>query len=210
MNVAAFRAYLRDNSTGPEDEELLAAKMVGRWRSGAPLVLAPEHDDTELGTDQNRNNDFSYSEDMQGLKCPFSAHIRRVNPRDALKGDLVAVNEHQFLRRGMNYGEPLPEGIVEDDGAERGGVFLLIGAKLQQQFEFVQSQWIASGNFISHGTEQDPMVGNPDAGSVFTIPKRPVRRRLHGLPQFVVVRAGEYLFLPGLRGLNWLADPANS
>ena len=54
------------------------------------------------------------------------------------------------------------------------------------------------------------MVGNPDAGSVFTIPKRPVRRRLHGLPQFVVVRAGEYLFLPGLRGLNWLADPANS
>ena len=209
-NVAAFRTYLRENASGPDDEELLAAKMVGRWRSGAPLVLAPESDDPTLGADQSRNNDFSYGDDQQGLKCPFSAHIRRVNPRDALKGELVAVNLHHFLRRGMNYGTHLPEGIYEDDGAERGGVFLLVGAKLQQQFEFIQSQWISDGNFISHGTEQDPIVGNPGSDSVFTIPQRPVRRRLHGLPQFVVVRAGEYLFLPGLRGLRWLADPGTS
>lgn len=209
-NVAAFRTYLRENSAGPDEEELLAAKMVGRWRSGAPLVLAPDHDDPELGADQNRNNDFNYSDDTKGLKCPFSAHIRRVNPRDALKGEFVAVNLHHFLRRGMNYGAPLPEGVLHDDGAERGGVFLLIGTKLHQQFEFIQSQWISDGNFISEGTEQDPMVGNPGGDGVFTIPKRPVRRRLHGLPQFVVLRAGEYLFLPGLRGLRWLSDPANS
>jgi deferrochelatase/peroxidase EfeB len=100
----------------PEEEELIAAKMVGRWRSGVPLVLAPEHDDPELGTDPNRNNNFSYADDMQGLKCPFSAHIRRVNPRDALKNDLVAVNLHHFLRRGSNYGPPLPEGVLEDEG----------------------------------------------------------------------------------------------
>ena len=173
-------------------------------------MLAPESDDPALGADQNRNNDFSYGDDQQGLKCPFSAHIRRVNPRDALEDELVAVNLHHFLRRGMNYGTPLPEGIYEDDGAERGGLFLLVGAKLQQQFEFIQSQWISDGNFISHGTEQDPIVGNPGPDSVFTIPRRPVRRRLHGLPQFVVVRGGEYLFLPGLRGLRWLADPSNS
>lgn len=209
-NVAAFRTYLRDNSSGPEDEELLAAKMVGRWRSGAPLVLAPEHDDPELGADQNRNDVFNYSDDMRGLKCPFSAHIRRINPRDALKNDLVAVNLHHFLRRGMNYGSPLPEGAYEDDGAERGGVFLLVGAKLHQQFEFIQSQWIGDGNFINLGREQDPIVGNPGPDSVFTIQKEPVRRRLHGLPQFLVVRAGEYLFLPGLNGLHWLADPTNA
>jgi deferrochelatase/peroxidase EfeB len=76
--------------------------MVGRWRSGAPLVLTPEHDDPTLGTDPNRNNDFSYSDDMEGLNCPFGAHIRRVNPRDALKNDLVAVNLHHFLRRGTS------------------------------------------------------------------------------------------------------------
>ena len=206
MDVAAFRRYLRAQASSPEEEELIAAKMVGRWRSGAPLVLAPDRDDPELGTDGNRNNDFSYADDMKGLKCPLSAHIRRVNPRDALKNDVVAVNLHHFLRRGTNYGPPLPEGVLEDDGAERGGVFLLIGAHLRRQFEFVQSQWVTDGNFISHGTEQDPLIGNNEGEGVFTIPRAPVRRRLHGLPRFVSVRGGEYCFMPGLRALRWIAN----
>jgi Dyp-type peroxidase family len=210
MRVAAFRKYLREQASSPEEEELIAAKMVGRWRSGAPLVLAPDHDDPTLGADADRNNKFSYADDMQGLKCPFSSHIRRVNPRDALKNDLVATHLHQFLRRGTNYGPPLPEDVLEDDGAERGGVFLLIGAHLKRQFEFVQSQWITDGNFISHGTEQDPILGNGDGEGIYTIPKRPIRRRLQGLPQFVVVRGGEYCFMPGLRTLRWLATLGSS
>ncbi len=204
--VAAFRKYLRENTSSPEEEEFIAAKMVGRWRSGAPLVLAPEHDNPSLGTDPNRNKDFSYSADMEGLKCPFSAHIRRVNPRDALKDDLVAVNLHHILRRGTNCGSPLPEGVLEDDGADRGGVFILIGAHIRRQFEFLQSQWITDGDFIRHGTEQDPILGNSEVNGIFTIPKRPFRRRLHGLPQFVVVRGGEYFFMPGLQALKWLAQ----
>jgi Dyp-type peroxidase family len=204
--VAEFREYLRKQASSPEDEELIAAKMVGRWRSGAPLVLAPERDDPTLGGDADRNNMFGYQDDMQGLRCPFSSHIRRVNPRDALKNDFVATNLHYFLRRGTNYGPPLPEGVLEDDGAERGGVFLLIGAHLKRQFEFVQSQWITNGNFISHGTEQDPIIGNGEGERTYTVPKRPIRRRLQSLPQFVVVRGGEYCFMPGLRALRWLAD----
>ena len=210
MDVAAFRRYLRAQASSPEEEELIAAKMVGRWRSGAPLVLAPDHDDPQLGSDPTRNNEFSYADDMKGLKCPFSAHIRRINPRDALKDDVVAVNLHHFLRRGTNYGAPLPEGVLEDDGAERGGVFLLIGAHLTRQFEFIQSQWVTDGNFISHGTEQDPLIGNNAGNGVFTIPAKPVRRRLLGLPQFVTVRGGEYCFLPGLRALRWLAELRSS
>jgi Dyp-type peroxidase family len=205
MDVAAFRRYLRDNASSAEEEELIAAKMVGRWRSGAPLVLNPDRDDPALGSDLIRNNEFSYAEDMQGLKCPFSAHIRRINPRDALKDDLVAVNLHHFIRRGTNYGPLLAAGVFEDDGVDRGGVFLLIGAYLRQQFEFVQSQWVTDGNFISHGTEQDPLIGNNDGEGIFTIPRKPVRRRLQGLPKFVTVRGGEYCFMPGLRALRWLA-----
>jgi Dyp-type peroxidase family len=203
--VAPFRKFLREQASSPQEEELIAAKMVGRWRSGAPLVLAPDHDDPKLGTDPNRNNDFNYSEDMQGLKCPFSAHIRRLNPRDALKNDLVAVNLHHVLRRATNYGPPLPEGVLEDDGAQRGGVFLLIGAHIKRQFEFLQSQWVTDGDFIGHGREQDPIIGNSQGDGIFTIPERPIRRRLHSLPQFVVVRGGEYCFMPGLRALKWLA-----
>jgi len=205
--VAEFRKYIREQASSPDEEELIAAKMVGRWRSGAPLALAPERDDAKLGADADRNSCFSYEDDMQGLKCPFSSHIRRVNPRDALKDDLVAINLHYFLRRGTNYGAPLPEGVLEDDGVDRGGVFLLIGAHLRPQFEFVQSQWVTDGNFISHGTEQDPILGTDVREGIFTIPRHPVRRRLHGLPQFVTVRGGEYCFMPGLRALKWLANP---
>jgi Dyp-type peroxidase family len=203
--VAAFRKYLRDQASSPEEEELIAAKMVGRWRSGAPLVLAPKHDDPTLGADPNRNNNFSYADDMDGLKCPFSAHIRRINPRDALKNDLVSVNLHHVLRRGTNYGPPLPEGTLEDDGIQRGIVFLLIGAYIKRQFEFIQSQWVTDGDFIRQGREQDPIVGNNEGDGVFTIPQRPIRRRLHGLPRFVTVLGGEYYFMPGLRALKWLA-----
>ncbi|HET8947241.1 MAG TPA: Dyp-type peroxidase [Candidatus Polarisedimenticolia bacterium] len=205
-NVAAFRRYLREQASTPAEEELIAAKMVGRWRSGAPLTLSPEQDDPQLGADASRNNDFDYSGDLQGLKCPFSAHIRRVNPRDALKNELVAVNLHHFLRRGTNFGPPLPEGVLQDDGAQRGAVFLLIGAHLGRQFEFVQSQWIADGHFINHGAEQDPLLASGEDLGEFTIPRRPIRRRLRGLPQFIALRGGEYCFMPGLRALKWLAD----
>ena len=100
----------------------------------------------------------------------------------------------------------MPEGVLDDDGAERGGVFLLIGAHLHRQFEFIQSQWVTDGNFIGHGTEQDPLIGNNEGEGVFTIPRAPVRRRLHGLPRFVSVRGGEYCFMPGLRALRWIAN----
>ena len=82
--MAAFRQYLRANAASEEEEELLAAKIMGRWRSGAPLVLAPDHDDPTLGAHPSRNNDFAYNaeDDARGFKCPFGSHVRRMNPRD--------------------------------------------------------------------------------------------------------------------------------
>jgi hypothetical protein len=61
------------------------------------------------------------------------------------------------------------------------------------------------GNFITHD-EEDPLIDNNEGDGVFTILKRPVRRRLHGLPRFVTVRGGEYCFMPGMRALRWLVD----
>ena len=56
------------NGETPEEQELIAAKLMGRWRSGAPLVLAPDKDDPALGADPQRNNDFNYKEmDPHGL-----------------------------------------------------------------------------------------------------------------------------------------------
>ena len=202
--VAAFRQYLRDRATSPADEEVVAAKFVGRWPSGAPLALAPEHDDPELGADPQRNNAFLYGDDPRGLKCPFGAHARRMNPRDSVV--VGEVRLHRMIRRGTSYGPPLPTGVLEDDGADRGIMFAFVGAHLARQFEFVQAQWLNDGKFIGAPDEKDPLAGTNDGSSRFTIPQQPVRRRMQGLPAFVVNRGGEYCFMPSLPALRWLAE----
>lgn len=207
QDVAAFRRYLAAHSTSAEQEEWMAAKMVGRWRSGAPLALSAEHDDSELGADPKRNNDFLYyDDDPNGFKCPPGSHIRRMNPRDAFKHEAVQVNRHRLIRRGMSYGPLLPEGVIEDDGVDRGIIFIFVGASLERQFEFVESEWVNQGIFIGATNEKDPLNGGNEGTGVLTIPRQPIRQRLVGLPQFVTTRGGEYLFLPGLRALHWLAE----
>jgi Dyp-type peroxidase family len=205
QRVAEFRKYLKANSSSPENEELLAAKMMGRWRSGAPLALCPLHDNPELGADPRRNNDFLYEEDdPAGLKTPGGSHIRRTNPRDASVAGFARI--HRMIRRGTAYGPPLPEGVLEDEGADRGLMFAFVGAHLGRQFEFVQSQWINDGVFFGAGDDRDPIAGSNENGGSFTVPQRPVRKRLQGIPRFVITRGGEYCFMPGLRALRWLGD----
>jgi Dyp-type peroxidase family len=201
--VAAFRQYVHDRAADRAEEELLAAKFVGRWPSGAPLALTPDQDDPDLGADPERNNAFMYGDDPQGLKCPLGAHARRMNPRDSIITGTPRL--HRIIRRGTTYGPPLPPGVLEDDGADRGIMFAFVGARFDRQFEFVQTQWVNDGNFIGVSAEKDPLVGGNDNGQ-FTVPRQPVRRRFKGLPAFVVNRGGEYGFMPGLRALRWLAD----
>jgi len=203
QRVAAFRRYLKTNSTSAADEELLAAKMMGRWRSGAPLALCPFHDDPALGEDPRRNNDFLFeADDPAGLKTPGGSHIRRCNPRDAAIAGVARI--HRMIRRGTAYGPMLPEGVMEDDGVDRGLMFAFVGANIGRQFEFVQSQWINDGVFFGAGDDKDPIAGSNEIN--FTLPRKPVRKRLQGIPRFVVTRGGEYCFMPGLRALRWLAE----
>jgi Dyp-type peroxidase family len=205
--VAAYRSYLREKAASREEEALLGAKMVGRWQSGAPLALSPERDDPELGADPGRNNDFLYKDDLRGFGCPVGAHARRANPRDALDHEgSVDVRLHRMIRRGTSYGPMLPEGVLEDDGADRGIIFVFAGAHPKRQFEFVKTQWLNDGIFIGAPSESDPLVGPQDGSGMFTIPQRPIRRRLQALPPFVVTRGGEYCFAPGLGAMRWLAE----
>jgi Dyp-type peroxidase family len=201
--VAAFRQHLHQRAKDRADEEWLAAKIIGRWPSGAPLALAPDKDDPELGADPKRNNAFMFGDDPRGLRTPIGSHVRRMNPRDSLI--VGEARLHRMIRRGTNYGQQLPPGVLEDDGTDRGLIFAFIGAHLDRQFEFVQREWLNDGRFIGTPAEKDPLVNSSD-GREFTIPKQPIHRRLKGLPAFVVNRGGEYCFMPGLRALRWLAD----
>lgn len=202
--VAAFRQYMHERATNPADEERIAAKIVGRWPSGAPMALAPDQDDPELGADPHRNNAFLYGDDPRGLKCPLGSHVRRMHPRDSVI--VGEVRMHRMLRRGTSYGPPLPQGVLEDDGADRGIMFAFLGAHIARQFEFVQAQWVNDGKFFGAPAEKDPLIGANDGAGQFTIPQQPIRRRMQGLPAFVVNRGGEYCFMPSLPALHWLAN----
>ncbi|TQM32975.1 Dyp-type peroxidase [Nocardia bhagyanarayanae] len=205
-HVGRFRDFLADHTETPEEQELLAAKLMGRWRSGAPLVLAPEKDDPDLGADMRRNNDFDYKRmDPYGYAAPLGSHIRRMNPRDTA----VNVRRRRLIRRGATYGPHLPEGAPED-GAERGIAAFVLCASLVRQFEFVQNVWVNDKTFRELGNERDPIIGNQDGTLEYKIPKRPIRRTIKGLPAFTTLRGGAYFFMPGLRGLRYLCTRTDS
>jgi len=204
-HVGRFRDFLRENGKTREEQELIAAKLMGRWRSGAPLTLAPEKDDPALGADLQRNNNFNYKhEDPQGYAVPLGSHMRRMNPRDTAAN----MNRRRMIRRGATYGPHLPEGTPED-GQERGIAAFVICGSLIRQFEFAQNVWVNDRNFHELGNERDPICGTQDGTLEFKIPKRPIRRKITGLPAFTTLRGGAYFFLPGLKALRWLATGAS-
>lgn len=210
-----------DGSYDPQARIALAAKMVGRWPSGAPLVKAPGADDPRLGDD----NDFGYHHtDPDGLACPLGAHIRRMNPRDSLdpgpgtEQSLAVANLHRLLRRGRAYGPGSPGAATDGDHAIRqppgdsvparrgtGLHFICLVASLARQFEFVQHTWLNNPNFNGLYDDTDPLAGNRHPrGGTFSVPRQPVRRRYRSLPQFVRVRGGAYFFLPSVSALRYL------
>lgn len=230
QDVAGFWKFMARESAahgGPDSARMvwLASKCVGRWPSGAPLVLAPDTEDHTLAD----HDDFFYSGDLDGLRCPLGAHIRRTNPRDALKPypraqSLSMTEAHRLLRRGRAYGPPLFDPRVlqntrstdlftmlanlQDDGQARGVHFFCVNASLKSQFEFVQQAWCNNPRFGGLNDNVDPLTSTPspaDSPSRMTIPRNDGALRTNPMPHFVTVRAGAYMFLPSLTALRFLA-----
>jgi Dyp-type peroxidase family len=222
QDVRGFWRYLDEAARRPDgtlDRERrlrLAAKLVGRWPSGAPLALAPDHDDASLAEE----NDFGYFEhDRDGTRCPVGAHIRRTNPRDSLdprpgtEKSLAINRRHRVLRRGREYGQQLsPEEAQREPPPEeeRGLHFICLNANIARQFEFIQSTWMNSPKFAGLYDDSDPLTGpSQPYGGTFTIPTDGLRERLTGMPRFISMRGGAYFFLPGLTASRYVAGLAD-
>ena len=218
QDVARFRQGLQEAAerTGLP-EELVAAKVVGRWRDGMPLELSPHRAPGPLTeeADPAPPNDFRYlPHDRDGAICPLGAHIRRANPRDALDFDGtvrdsgVLTGRHRIIRRGLPYGTLLPPG-AEDDGVDRGLLFVCFNADIARQFETVQGQWCNDGDAFGLGDDRDYVLGDTGGTGKMTIPVRggpPVYVDVQ--PEIVLTRGAEYLFAPGITTLRLLADGA--
>lgn len=220
QDVAAFWRYADaqtrrpDGTSDPEKRTALAARMVGRWPSGAPLTLSPTHDQESLA----HENDFRYhAEDRQGFSCPVGAHVRRTNPRDSeppkpgTETSVAVGKGHRLIRRGRSFGSRVdPEAAVSGDdqaGEVRGLHFIALCADIARQFEFISHTWVQNPHFGGLFDDADPLLGgHAGAGGGFTVQQRPLRRRYPDTPVSVTVRGGAYFFLPGARALRYLAS----
>jgi len=213
QDVGAFNRYVREQSEGCESkEEHIAAMIVGRWRDGSPVEVAPDRPNAMLSADRGRFgtiNDFRYKGDPEGLRCPLGSHVRRANPRDSFGWRGSLTKRHRLIRRSMPYGPP-PADRALDDGVDRGLMFVCHQSSITRQFEVVQGRWLNDGDAFWLGEEKDLLTmgghGHVEPGTEalpeMTMPGRPPTFLPRPASSFVRMRGGGYFFTPGIRALE--------
>jgi Dyp-type peroxidase family len=226
QHVAEFRAFiaresagLRKVPAGIDPKHFLAAKMMGRWQDGSPLIGHPD------APGRAPENGFGYIKDLAGAVCPLGAHIRRANPRDSLGFGGKMMSRHRLIRRGIAYGDylrddeshELPGGQPEPhasapapgEPAERRGIMFLAYNSGFDQFEFVQQTWINFGDDFQQGNDMDPIAGSSGDRRMMIPGDEKTGRPpflCSGIPRFVTTKGGDYFFVPSLTGLRLLAS----
>ncbi len=219
QKVPEFRKFVADRAAmlgmGPE---LLGARMFGRWKSGAPLELAPLYDNPALGRDNKRNNDFDYGGDPFQRKCPYAAHIRKSYPRDDAPGGEAEAQRHRILRAGITFG---PEVGADETttSRSRGLMFVCYQTSIERQFEHIQRSHANDSDFVPGKVRPgsntpvtpgiDPIIGQAVGNGAREMdepfPNYPAgnRRTTLDMPgQFVVLTAAGYFFVPSISALR--------
>ncbi len=235
LDNAALQLNGANNDVAPDAyaREWVAAKMVGRWRNGSPLVVYPYRDlnnshlpgaimyeampgTTEISPAKEREleatkadfeNNFLYGTgDPQGLRCPYGSHIRRAFPRESQRpnsDDEVSIVNRHRILR---VGRPYENKQTQ----EQGLMFMCLNADIERQFEFIQQTWLKSKTFHGLDYEVDPLMGDDDetenGEKRFTIPTPQGPKVITGLKNFVKVVGGGYFFMPSRRAIRYLAN----
>ena len=219
QKVPEFRGFIADHAAmlGMEPE-LLGARMFGRWKSGAPLELAPLYDNAALGRDAMRNNDFDYGDDPFQRRCPYAAHIRKAYPRDDAPGGEAEAQRHRILRAGITFGPEVASGETTTSHS-RGLMFVCYQTSIERQFEYIQRSHANDPAFVSGKVRPgggapvtpgfDPIIGQAaDEGAREMdepYPNYPAgnRRTTLEMPrQFIVLTAAGYFFVPSISALR--------
>ena len=217
QKVPEFRKFVAERAARlGMDRELLAARMVGRWKSGAPLELTPRRDDSNLGADTARNNDFEFGDDRFQQKCPYAAHIRKAYPRDDTDSE-AEVQRHRIMRAGIPFGPEVAPGETVTRHS-RGLMFVCYQTSIERQFEFIQRNYANNPDFVGGKRRPgggpvtpgfDPIIGQAPGSGAREMdepyPNHPAgnRRTTLALPdQFVKLTAAAYFFMPSITALR--------
>lgn len=224
QDVQGFNDFIAGEAPAHElSEQLLGAKLVGRYKSGAPLERThdqpadfdPEVDDPAKADESilgdPKIDNFDYDQDPDGKLVPRAAHIRKTNPRSAEPPGKAESNRHRILRRGVPYGPEFAPGEAVygqgpvPDTQDRGLLFLCYQSSISRGFEFIQSQWANQENFPVNEDGRDPIISQDVADPKFTLPRDPEALHLT-LARWVITTGGEYFFSPSISALKQLVD----
>jgi Dyp-type peroxidase family len=158
------------------DAKEAGARIMGRYPNGKPLIHKPEMAAVSI------QNDFNYETDTEGMACPFSAHIRKTNPRRERNEKDIRI-----VRRGITYGERRVwlYGATPATESKVGLLFMSFQSDLES-FEALQKR-ADNINFVQDGVGVDALIGRPGNG-------------------YVTSRGGEYFFAPSIPTLKRLED----
>jgi len=209
QNVKAFKEkeHLLAQQLGftEEMEELAGALIVGRSENGMPVLIHGSTANTEAPSIENN---FNYSLDPEGIRCPFHSHIRKSNPRgDTERFFGTSAKEeqlHRIVRRGISYDDVGRNGNLEVYPEEGVGLlFICFQSSIENQFEFIQNNWVDNPDFPKTATGIDPLIGQghirrDEDGAAFEQKWTDVKNNsvCSGLSDFVTLKGGEYFYLP--------------
>ena len=232
QNVAAFESHVAELAKKLGwSAELVGAKLIGRYKSGAPIERRkfqprieappsfdpgdPHHGNPALGNSNELNNNFEFGNDPQGAFCPLASHIRKTYPRDeftpAGANSESSTQTRRLLRRGIPYGSPFDAHDPASANVDRGLLFFCYQNDIESHFEFVQQRWVNDPTFppnpsgapnLPGAPGEDPIIAQSPSGLMLVDSARtPV-----DVQHFVTVTGGEYFFSPSVRALRRIGD----
>jgi Dyp-type peroxidase family len=163
------------------DEARANALVIGRSQNGAPLDFDQQLPESEA---TNISNDFNYSDDPDGSRCPIQAHARKVNPRYDNQDQAESRKKSRIFRAGTTYFDD-PNLAKSTDMAQlcqgklnylatvshessaanvaniSGLLFICFQNSIVNQFAKIQNEWSDDQDFPrSDNICLDPIIGN--------------------------------------------------
>lgn len=163
QDIAAFEQKTQELAEAlGVNPEFAAAQVVGRFKNGMPLLLADSPEainkpELQAAIKAFDANQLRYDADKSGTKCPFHAHIRKMNPRDKL---LMSSNFYPEFKRKFTLEilrRSIPYTTSEND---KGMLFMSYQCDIRRQFEQLL-KWRDKDTFPNGelGIGIDPLIG---------------------------------------------------
>jgi Dyp-type peroxidase family len=218
QDVKGFRDFLTaEAAKNNMSVDLFGAKLVGRYRSGAPLVGANDaaEDPGTTKSDvlqKDKINDFGYSTDPHGTQVPRAAHIRKAYARDQKVFENEPPERPRILRRGIPFGQSFrhgnpphsPFGADPPFPNDRGLCFVSYQRSIRDQFELIQRRWVNEETVPEAGDGVDPVASQASPERKIRIPGA-AADPVHLPQQWVRTTGGEYFFSPSIKALERLS-----